>query len=57
MLPVRRQRAVLAKPQFDFRNLNVRLVAKLRCSETEATWCDTSNVISRDAFSNASHKS
>ena len=57
MLPVRRQRAVLAKPQFDFRNLNVRLVAKLRCSETEATWCDTSNVINRDAFSNASHKS
>ena len=57
MLSVRRQRAVLAKPQFSFRILGVRVVAKFRCCESRATWCDTSNVISRDAFSNASHKS
>ena len=54
MLSVRRQRAVLAKPQIEFRILSVRVVAKFRCSESTATWCDTSNVISRDAFSSAS---
>ena len=57
MLRVRRQRAVLAKPQIEFRNLSVRVVAKFRGCDSQATWCDTSNVISRDAFSNASHKS
>jgi hypothetical protein len=54
MLSVRRQRAVLAKPQIEFRNLSVRIVAKFRCSDSSATWCDTSNVISQDAFSGAS---
>jgi hypothetical protein len=57
MLSVRRRQAVLAKPQFEFRNLSVRVVANFRPIESTATWCDTSNVISRDAFSNASHKS
>ena len=57
MFPVRHQRAVLAKPQFSFRISSVRVVAKFRRGETIATWYDTSNVISRDAFSNASHKS
>ena len=57
MLTVRHQRAVLAKPQFGFWILCVRFVAKFCCIDSVATWCDTSNVVSRDAFSNASHKS
>ena len=57
MFAVRRQRAVLAIPQFSFRNFSVRLAAKFLCIESIATWCDTSNVVSRDAFSSASHKS
>jgi hypothetical protein len=54
MLSVRRQRAVLAKPQFGFRILCVRFVAKFCCIDTLATWCDTSNVVSRDAHWSAS---
>ena len=54
MFPVRRQRAVLAKPQFGFRLLKVRIVAKFRCGETVATWCDSSSVVSRDARQSAS---
>ena len=57
MLSVRRQRAVLAKPQIEFRKSSDRVVAKFRRIESHATWCDASNVISRDAFSSASHKS
>jgi hypothetical protein len=57
MFPVRHQRAVLAKSQISFRKISVRLAAKFRRIELIATWCDTSNVISRDAFSSASHKS
>ena len=54
MLSVRRQRAVLAKPQFGFRLLEVRIVAKFGSCESVATWCDTSNVVSRDARQSAS---
>ena len=54
MLSVRRQRAVLAKPQFEFRNLSVRVVAEFRCSDSSATWRDTSSVVSRDALRGAS---
>ena len=54
MLSVRRRRAVLAKPQIEFRDLSVRIVAKFLCIESSATWYDTSNVISRDALSSAS---
>ena len=54
MLSVRHQRAVLAKPRIEFQISSVRSVTKFRCSGTSATWCDTSNVINRDAFSSAS---
>ncbi len=54
MLSVRRRRAVLAKPQIEIRDLSDRIAAKFRCIESTATWCDTSNVISRDALSSAS---
>ena len=54
MLSVRHQRAVLAKPQFGFRLLEVRIVAKFGCCESVATWCDNSNVVSRDARQSAS---
>jgi hypothetical protein len=54
MLPVRRQRAVLAKPQIDLQILSVRVVAKFRRIESIAIWRDASSVISRDAFSSAS---
>jgi hypothetical protein len=57
MLSVRRQRAVLAIPQNGFRMSGVHVVAMFRYFESAATWCDTSNVISRNAFSNASYKS
>ena len=46
MLSVRRQRAVLAKPQHCFRLVKVRFVAKIGRGGLSATWCDTSDVVS-----------
>ena len=57
MLSVRRQRAVLAKPQLCFRLVKVRFVAKIGRDGLSATWCDTSGVVSRDASSGASRYS
>ena len=54
MLSVRRQRAVLAKPQLCFRLVKVRFVAKFGRVGSSATWCDTPNVVSHDASSGAS---
>jgi hypothetical protein len=53
MLSVRHQRAVLATPQFSFRILGVRFVAKFRYSGTHATWSGASNVVSRNALAGA----
>ena len=50
MLSVRHQRAVLAKPQIEFRILSVRVVAKFRCIESVATWRDDLSVVSREAL-------
>ena len=57
MLSVRRQRAVLAIPQIEFRILSVRVVAKFRRFESVATWRDASNVDSREAFTALHRKS
>jgi hypothetical protein len=54
MLSVRHQRAVLAKPQFSFRILSVRVVAKFRSIESIATCRDTLSVVSREALRGAS---
>lgn len=53
MLSVRRQRAVLAKPQLYFRLLKVCVIAKFCGDRFGATCHDTSNVVSHDASSGA----
>ena len=57
MMPVRRQRAVLAIPQTKFRILSDCIVAKFRRFESVATWRDASNVDSREAFTALHRKS